>query len=313
MRVLFTSSFTHVSPIPRHIQSIEDQLKNFQALEHRLKSLEAQLEQQQQQQGTGCISQQTSGQTDIAPLTNRNLNDVFDGPEHIDAHSTDPQLTSPSDAPTTSLAESKDPTDGMGHFLFADEENRASFGKPSYDLLYTDANKQLTSHIGPSSSIAFTSDLSHTLWSLSKNRGSFVTSQGNLTFSEFHIARVSRHSSPAPEPDHAVPSIYYLPADGVVTALIDNYFSDTGLLFPYLHEESFRNTYAQLKSNAVAISRTWLGLLNMVLAIATHASTSPISDAEIRSEKAGQFYRRANSLCNDHVMNGASLEIGMNN
>ncbi|KAK7224688.1 hypothetical protein V2G26_012691 [Clonostachys chloroleuca] len=272
-----------------HIQSIEDQLKNFQALEHRLKSLEAQLEQQQQQQGTGCISQQTSGQTDIAPLTNRNLNDVFDGPEHIDAHSTDPQLTSPSDAPTTSLAESKDPTDGMGHFLFADEENRASFG--------------------PSSSIAFTSDLSHTLWSLSKNRGSFVTSQGNLTFSEFHIARVSRHSSPAPEPDHAVPSIYYLPADGVVTALIDNYFSDTGLLFPYLHEESFRNTYAQLKSNAVAISRTWLGLLNMVLAIATHASTSPISDAEIRSEKAGQFYRRANSLCNDHVMNGASLEI----
>jgi hypothetical protein len=99
----------------------------------------------------------------------------------------------------------------------------------------------------------------------------------------------------------------------VVTALIDNYFSDTGLLFPYLHEESFRNTYAQLKSNAVAISRTWLGLLNMVLAIATHTSTSPISDAEIRSEKAGQFYRQANSLCNDHVMNGASLEIGMNN
>ncbi|CAH0052294.1 unnamed protein product [Clonostachys solani] len=270
-----------------HIQSIEDQLKNFHALEHRLKSLEAQLE--RQQQGSEYIPQQESGQTNIVPLTNRNLNDVFDGPERMDGHSTDPQLTSPSDAPTTSLAESKDPTDGMGHFLFADEENRASFG--------------------PSSSIAFTSDLSQTLWSLSQNRGSFVPSQGNLTFSEFHIARVSRHSSPAPELERDMPSIYYLPADGVVTALIDKYFSDTGLLFPYLHEESFRNTYAQLKSNAVAISRTWLGLLNMVLAIATHTSTSPSSDAEARSEQAGQFYRRANSLCNDHVMNGASLEI----
>lgn len=109
-------------------------MKNFQALEHRLKSLEAQLERQQQQQGTEYIPQQTSEQTDIAPLANRNLNDVFDGPEHIDAHSTDPQLTSPSDAPTASLAESKDPTDGMGHFLFADEETRASFGKLSLDL-----------------------------------------------------------------------------------------------------------------------------------------------------------------------------------
>lgn len=104
-------------------------------------------------------------------------------------------------------------------------------------------------------------------------------------------------------------SIFYLPPDQETSALIDQYFANTGLLFPYLHEETFRETYAQLKHDNAATRRTWLGVLNMVLAMATHASVLQMGQAE-RQKQSEAFYRRANGLCAEHVMNGASVEIG---
>ena len=110
-------------------------------------------------------------------------------------------------------------------------------------------------------------------------------------------------------PDDNNFSIYYLPPDAQVIALIDKYFLNTGLLFPYLHEEIFRETYAQMKRNNRAVRRTWLGVLNMVLAMATHTSVGIGGDVEERQMQSEVFYRRASRLCEDHVMNGASLEI----
>lgn len=107
----------------------------------------------------------------------------------------------------------------------------------------------------------------------------------------------------------SISSIFYLPPDQETLALIDQYFSNTGLLFPYLHEETFRETYAQLKHDNAATRRTWLGVLNMVLAMATHTTVLQIGQAE-RQRQSEAFYRRANGLCAEHVMNGASVEIG---
>ena len=89
--------------------------------------------------------------------------------------------------------------------------------------------------------------------------------------------------------------------------VLDQYFSNTGLLFPYLHEETFRESYKKLKQNNAATRRTWLGVLNMVLAMATHTTVGECDQRQVRSEA---FYRRANGLCAEYVMNGASLEIG---
>ena len=80
------------------------------------------------------------------------------------------------------------------------------------------------------------------------------------------------------------------------------------MLCPYLHEETFRETYAQLKHNSTATRRTWLGLLNIVLALATYASTQSGNIDQRRC--AEEFYQRANKLCGDYVVKGVSLEIG---
>ncbi|KAL2833911.1 fungal-specific transcription factor domain-containing protein [Aspergillus cavernicola] len=231
----------------------------------------------------------------------RPQNDV-DTPQD-DLHSLTPNLTSTGDGSLTGWIGSDDPTDGMGHFVFGDEEDRAYFG--------------------PSSNIAFTSDVSRTLKRLSRTRGEFTSSNGHTTLLDFHIARVSRPNSPPPPPPRmtgwmtnngpqsgmSISSIFYLPPDHETSALIDQYFANTGLLFPYLHEETFRELYAQLKQNHTATRRTWLGVLNMVLALATHTTVLPMGEGERRQMQSEAFYRRASGLCADYVMNGASLEI----
>ncbi|KAL2835446.1 fungal-specific transcription factor domain-containing protein [Aspergillus pseudoustus] len=195
---------------------------------------------------------------------------------------------------------SQDPTDGMGVLVFGNEEDRAYFGS--------------------SSNISFTTDLSRTLKRLSRSRGNFTPGSSHTSLFDFHIARVSRPSSPVPysnpwvanNPEHnstPTSSIFYLPPDGETLALIDRYFADKGLLYPYIHEETFRENYAQLKRNHTVTRRTWLGVLNIVLALATLTTIYPAGDAEKRRVEADAFYQRANALCAEHVMNGATLEI----
>ncbi|KAJ0420236.1 fungal-specific transcription factor domain-containing protein [Aspergillus carlsbadensis] len=189
--------------------------------------------------------------------------------------------------------------DGMGVLVFGDEEDRAYFG--------------------PSSNISFTSDISRTLKRLSRSRGNLTPGSGHTSLFDLHISRISRPSSPVSHPipwsanttHHETPptSIFYLPPDDETLSLIDRYFADNGLLFPYIHEETFRETYAQLKRNHTVTRRTWLGVLNIVLALATLSTVLPVGDSEKRRVEAEGFYHRANALCAEHVMNGASLEI----
>ncbi|OKL55356.1 hypothetical protein UA08_09423 [Talaromyces atroroseus] len=254
---------------------------HFQAIENRLNHLESLL-------GNGPANRSS---------TKRSWEHI-DTPEQDKRDSVTPNVIATSDGPVTGSTGSDDPTDGMGHFVFADEEHRAYFG--------------------PSSNIAFTSDLSRALKRLSRSRGEY--SPGSIQrLPDFHIARVSRPSSPLPDAvpstasghqdDTPVSSIFYLPPDEETSALIDQYFSNTGLLFPYLHEETFRESYKKLKQNHAATRRTWLGVLNMVLAMATHTTVLPVGESEKRQIRSEAFYRRADSLCAEYVMNGASLEI----
>jgi hypothetical protein len=176
--------------------------------------------------------------------------------------------------------------------------------------------------VGPSSNIAFTSDLSRALKRVSRTRGRLSPGhQQTTTLPEFHIARVSRPNSPVPraapwaaedreEDNVSTSSVFYLPPDQETSALIDQYFANTGLLFPYLHEETFRETYAKLKQNNATTRRTWLGVLNMVLALATHTTVLQIGQVDKRQIQSERFYRRANGLCAEYVMKGASVEIG---
>ncbi|KAJ5830443.1 putative transcriptional regulatory protein [Penicillium chrysogenum] len=254
--------------------------EHFQTIEERLHHLESLLDQ-------GRAS------------SKRSWSDV-DTPDIDNQPALTPNLVSTSDGPLTGSIGSDDPTDGMGHFVIAHEEHRAYFG--------------------PSSNIAFASELSRTLKRLSRSRGEFSPGSKQTTLRDFHIARVSRPSSPmsqsatwAPnnhQQDAATSSIFYLPPDQETSVLIDQYFGNTGLLFPYIHEDTFRESYAQLRQNSAGTRRTWLGVLNMVLAMATHTTTLPMGKVDKRQAQSEAFYARADGLCSQHVMNGASLEIG---
>ncbi|KAM5358999.1 hypothetical protein ACJZ2D_014824 [Fusarium nematophilum] len=106
----------------------------------------------------------------------------------------------------------------------------------------------------------------------------------------------------------------YLPPNDETQALISQYFANTGMLFPYIHEPSFIETYQQLRQRQfrTQVRRTWLGLLNMILAMATCTAGRGHVDPHSSSAftKSDAFYRRAQELCKTQMLRGTTLETG---
>jgi hypothetical protein len=106
-------------------------------------------------------------------------------------------------------------------------------------------------------------------------------------------------------------NIHALPSDTKARQLLAQYFSDTGLLFPYLHKETFMKTYDEMqKKNIRTVKRTWLGLLNIVMALATSTAVGSGLNSEQRTLESDIYYQRAAALCKEQIMRGTSLEVG---
>lgn len=107
-------------------------------------------------------------------------------------------------------------------------------------------------------------------------------------------------------------NIYALPSETRTWTLIQEYFQKTGQLLPFVHEESFCDTYFQMKRNHFTMARrTWLGLLNIILAMATTLSVEGDMSSEERIEESDVYYQRANALCDKESRRNISLELGM--
>lgn len=104
--------------------------------------------------------------------------------------------------------------------------------------------------------------------------------------------------------------MFTLPSSEETLTLIHRYFADTGLLFPYIHPPTFFDTYYQLKNNSKRVRRTWLGLLNIILAMAKLTSASGRSPAETCISESAVYYRRALDLCKGEILRGTTLEVG---
>ena len=106
-------------------------------------------------------------------------------------------------------------------------------------------------------------------------------------------------------------NIYALPLEVETLRLIKQYMSYTGLLYPYLSEETILETYDQMKRDKFTkVRRTWLGLLNMVLALSTSTSVNREITSKQRTKESDVYYQRALGLCNNQILRGTSLEIG---
>ncbi|KAL4731015.1 Transcription factor FBD3 [Fusarium chlamydosporum] len=103
-----------------------------------------------------------------------------------------------------------------------------------------------------------------------------------------------------------------LPSVEEMDNLLDIYFDTAGVVFPFICQETMRNTYNECRLNGFTRARrTWLGTLNMIFAFASSfdRGTSSSSSAKRRFERSNVFYKRATALCGELSKRVISLEI----
>jgi len=213
-----------------------------------------------------------------------------------------------------------DEADGMGAVTFSAEEYCGFFGK---DFHFTIIFRLTNSTKGPSSNISLTRHISRAVARFSHiaeptfapenfEDSGFQLSVGVVSMSQpsSSSARdMTRQSKKGLDSGHI--NIHALPSDKKTRQLLAQYFSDAGLLFPYLHKETFMKTYDEMqKKNIMRVRRTWLGLLNIVMALATSVAVECGMNAEQRSFESEIYYQRAVGLCKEQIMRGTSLEVG---
>lgn len=103
-----------------------------------------------------------------------------------------------------------------------------------------------------------------------------------------------------------------LPPDHETQRLLRCYFSNTGILFPFIHEQSFIETYERLRLDNFRkdVRRTWLGLLNMILAMAVCTANCTDEGTSDQFQHSEIYFRRAQELCKSQILRGTTLEIG---
>lgn len=117
------------------------------------------------------------------------------------------------------------------------------------------------------------------------------------------LTRVSHAGEPFDE--------FAVPPEYETKRLLSHFFSQLGVLFPVLHRPTFMQDYAQLKvCGARNMRKSWLGLLNIVLALATTSIVLDNSPSDSRAAEAQVYYQRAMALCDRCAVARASLEIG---
>lgn len=190
-----------------------------------------------------------------------------------------------------------DPTDAMGAMVFTEEEDFGFFG--------------------PSSNIAFTRHISQAVARVTQSRQTWATpgTEESLKFAG-RMTRDSGPASPVRRPQGMAPTkeshvnVYFIPPETVARSLIHSYFTYIGILYPYIHEVTFIETYEEMKRNSFKkVRRVWLGLFNMVLALASSVPYRTDVTVEQRTEQANEFYQRALGLCREQMMRGTSLEV----
>ncbi|KAK6379813.1 hypothetical protein LTS17_005886 [Exophiala oligosperma] len=175
----------------------------------------------------------------------------------------------------------------------------------------TDPEEKEVRFYGPSSNISLLREISDATSASLKAMGQSRHAEHSLT-----ADIVSRAVSPMTTlPSETSPiarqgiNVRSLPPENKALLLIKLFFADTGMLFPYIHEESVLRTYANARRNRLtAVSRSWLCLLNVIFAFATYISAKPDQTAEKNAAESDVFIERAQALASEIEMKSARLE-----
>lgn len=116
------------------------------------------------------------------------------------------------------------------------------------------------------------------------------------------VAMDSAHSSDL--------STLVLPPSYEMETLLRVYFGTHGLLFPFVHEPTFWKVYRDFEASGFSrVSRTWLGVLHMMFAMASNADQGRGMAAKDRVKQSEVFYGRAVALCSGPSRRTISLDI----
>lgn len=179
---------------------------------------------------------------------------------------------------------------------------------------YTDAWFPVSVDIrkGPSSNIAFMQGVSRAASTLLNAPGVHEQSASGT------YPLVSRAQSPAQTSPQSVISEshpvnpFTVPATTHGLHLLKLYFSDTGLMYPFICRREVIQTYENFSRNHfVGVSSSWLCLFNAIFAFATYISASPTDSATANMKHADVFFRRALCLVSKAGLRFPSITSGM--
>lgn len=183
-------------------------------------------------------------------------------------------------------------TNGMA-MIFVEEKSSAFFGESS-NVNFTQLILRGIAGMHQSS-LGMTSALNRDLDSGEKRLSSLPGSQ---------VVHSHAASSALDSPPTTLPSVEEM------DSLLDLYFDTAGAVFPFIHQETMRNTYEEFRQNGFTRARrTWLGTLNMIFAITSSYDTDFVTSAKKRFERSNVFYKRAMELCSDLSKRVISLEM----
>ncbi|KAH8885921.1 hypothetical protein GQ53DRAFT_876875 [Thozetella sp. PMI_491] len=196
----------------------------------------------------------------------------------------------------TSSGISPEVTDGVGTLEFSVQPQPAFFG--------------------PSSNIAFTRLIRRYIFSQLHDSEPTHPKESGGDF-PFHRRDQLAVSGP-PSPSHtspppiwslgSSPSTTHFPPQEEVVRLVLRFFSNTAMLFPYIHEDSFWKTFnVAAESGFRGVRSSWLGLLYMILAMATITAPDTTETTQ-QAALSDSFFTFAESLRPNPRTGDAGLE-----
>lgn len=167
--------------------------------------------------------------------------------------------------------------------------------------------------LGPSSNIALLGEVSKMISLALKSKLQFQRDPSSTTEQRL----VSRMQSPNQTTALATPRTpaftnhCALPPWQRATALIEHFFSDTGMLFPYISKSYITSSYEAARTrNFSGVKRSWLCLLNMIFAFATFTKISPHESMENNILSSKPYFNRAHELLFESKFRLADLNLG---
>ncbi|OAA70422.1 Transcription factor [Cordyceps fumosorosea ARSEF 2679] len=181
-------------------------------------------------------------------------------------------------------------------------------------LAITFVDERAAAYFGESSNIGFVRYLLasvSSIWGVKKPEGPQLSKGDNADGKRGTILS-SEHSplGALPTTPQSLATSSRLPPVGDMEVMINRYFNTMGLLFPFLHEATFRYTYDAFKASGFnKVRQTWLGELNLIFAIASNINRKQGKTSKQCFQESLVYYRRAMSLCGASSLRTVSLDI----